>query len=115
MIPQDRWVHTTKPMHFIASDQCRFFLGTIIGDMVVSTVGDYRPSHAPDRPCEIGWQRTYETMVFKGAFRCECGGELCPGWGISDHCELSMLPANCEADARRNHEAECLRVAGELS
>lgn len=59
------------PGHFIAAPWCLFHLHTSVdGRYRVSTVGDYRPAHerhvervGPMR--EIGYQRYFETMVFR--------------------------------------------------
>lgn len=68
------WVWFGQAGHFIAANWCRFHLHTHVGKYCVSTVGDYHPptmDHgrlvvpASDWPMEtIGWQRSFETMVF---------------------------------------------------
>lgn len=48
--------------HFIGAGQCKFFKNTYVNGFIVSTVGEYRPS---GKTVEIGFERFYETMVFK--------------------------------------------------
>lgn len=62
--------------HFICGHMCRFRMNTHVNGYIVSTVGQYAPSHVFENgeirmrrdsdPCEeIGHNRMYETMVFK--------------------------------------------------
>lgn len=67
-LPESEWVWCGYPGHFCASKHCRMHLHTRVGDYRVSTVGDYWPISHPkdsDGPEEIGYGRTYETMVFR--------------------------------------------------
>jgi hypothetical protein len=57
-------VEVEGPGHFIGADRCRFVRHHHIGRYCVSTVGNYRPSHSPDAPAEVGHGRTHETYVF---------------------------------------------------
>ncbi len=68
--------------HFICGHMCQFRMSTHVNGYIVSTVGEYAPSHVFDRslgatPAEqmrtrrdsdpfepIGYERMYETMVF---------------------------------------------------
>lgn len=43
MIPTQEWKWFGKPGHFIGSHNCRFHLCTQVGDVLVSTVGEYWP------------------------------------------------------------------------
>jgi len=48
---------------------------TKVGRYLVSTVGDYRPRDS-EKAEELGYQRLYETMVFKASKPCQeegCG------------------------------------------
>jgi hypothetical protein len=47
-----------------------FHLCNIIGDYIISTVGDWQPY---DEPKPIGYDRLFETMVFKVDGYCDCG------------------------------------------
>lgn len=102
-MPVDRkdWQWLGHPAHFCAAEDCRFHMTTIVGCVVVSTVGDYRskmdfimgtrPDGDPDRTWWeehkkrarelgmrhssgaecIGYLRFYETMVFRVEGFCE--------------------------------------------
>ena len=124
-IPEKDWLWFGEAGHFICASWCRFHLCTLIGDFVISTVGKYvHPRHYagseqaesewllknPDGE-EIGYKRTYETMVFKLKGRCEepdCG---CGGHPLIDPRELDFLPANTSGEARENHMTLCRKTA----
>lgn len=57
-------IHIGHAGHFVGANYCRFHLHTHIGPYCVSTVGDYWPRSANEQE-PIGYQRTYETMVFR--------------------------------------------------
>lgn len=91
-VPKANWVWMPHSAHLIVGSDCRFHLATKIGKYIVSTVGEYLPD-APVREIfaesrkfnlvergdarirewikknggyeDIGWNRKYETMVFK--------------------------------------------------
>lgn len=122
MIPRSEWEWFGSPGHFICSHDCRFHLCTRVGSVLVSTVGQYFPDEgvrdiiASSRGItlrgkgdarradylrqvgyeEIGYGRTYETMVFalSGA-RCTA-----PACG----CDLPMIIPN-ELEARGYNDA----------
>lgn len=47
-IPRSDWVFMPHPAHFICSRDCKFFLATRVGNVIVSTIGEYLPD-APVR------------------------------------------------------------------
>lgn len=97
--------------HFIGAAQCRFHLATSVGDVVVSTVGDWYPKSSPTAPEMIGWQRYFETMVFRiGAERHLCG---CPV--IIDPDALETRGYNTALEAEAGHLAMVTRYAGATS
>jgi hypothetical protein len=63
--------------HFICGDQCLFHLCTQVDQYLISTVGDYYPKLGVPKE-KIGYNRFYETMVFKIIGVCSCGCGL-PG------------------------------------
>lgn len=112
-VPHKDWRWFGDAGHFICGAQCRFHLATQIGDVLVSTVGRYFPSHAPEEKFgingdQIGCGRTYETMAFKVT------GNLCDcGCGIP-----TIIPSEIEFDgyndakaARAGHMKICEKVA----
>ena len=107
-IPENKWHWYGLPAHLCVSDYCRFHLVTEIGKYVVSTVGDYHPHNSqPDsKPEEIGWDRLYETQVFKWKGRCPCCGM--PKVILE---EIKMRGANDAKAARKNHMDLCYEVA----
>jgi hypothetical protein len=103
MIPSESWVWIGLPGHFIGGAKCVFHLCTVVGDIMVSTVGNYQPD---GKRLEVGWLRDYETMAWKIS-----------GWQNDypaiDHNEeeLIMYPANSAIEARRNHMRACWEFA----
>ena len=93
--------------HLCVSDQCRFHLATKVGDYLVSTVGEYYPSHKNenDGPETIGYDRLFETMVFKAGEPCSCG---C-GLPTIDGSELDMDGYNDAGAANKGHLAMCYK------
>jgi hypothetical protein len=88
--------------HFIGAPSCRFHLHTHVHGYCVSTVGDYHPAHKPhDGPAEqIGYDRLYETMVFK----------LGPDDEPINWTEIEMEGYADDEEADAGHEAMVQRV-----
>lgn len=107
-IPPSEWKWIGYPAHFCDADRCKFRMATIIGDRVVSTVGDYWPPGA-DGPHPIGWGRNFETMVFAYHGFCDCS-QNCGRPNINPR-ELDAIPANRPGEAAKNHIATCHSVA----
>lgn len=68
------WVWLPHGAHFIGVENCLFRMATIVGDFIISTVGQY---FYKEEMKEIGCDRFYETMVFVAG---ESNGECfcCP-------------------------------------
>ena len=104
MINQDGLVNfmVTCKGHLCVSDFCRFSLATIVGDYLVSTIGEYYPRHDGEMDT-IGFDRFYETMVFKVGEDydegCHCRAV------ISD--ELDFEGYNTAKDAYNGHLRLC--------
>ena len=97
--------------HFIGGTECRFHLCTLIGEYIVSTVGDYRPrGEQSEKPTPIGYQRTYETMAFRLDKFCDAPGCLC-GMPLHDGRELDFAGYHCASDATAGHMEMCRRYA----
>jgi hypothetical protein len=98
-----------SPAHLCVSFNCHFHLATLIGDKLVSTVGEYIQSSAPDRAFTAvgsGLKDFYETMVFTAHGSCDCGCGL-PNRGGSEL--LTRRYATPQA-ANEGHELICQRV-----
>lgn len=92
--------------HFIGSESCRFHLTTLVGDYIISTVGDYHPLGAEDQePHDIGLSRKFETMVFHAGPICECG---C-GMPTHNGRDLDFAGYNTRNHANEGHEAMCAK------
>ena len=122
--------------HFIASSDCRFHLCTLIGEYLVSTVGEYLPDSevreimASSRGITltgrgdarranwmqkigyetIGLDRKYETMVFRvSGKRCEVPDCGCGLPVVEEWGELDMNGYNDAGSATRGHYEMCRR------
>ena len=103
--------------HFIGAAHCRFHLCTEPRPgILVSSVGAYFPPHYDGKDqMEIGYMRTYETMVFRTTGEtCDVAGCMCGLPVIVPH-ELEMEPANNAAEAQANHFEACERWARALA
>ena len=133
MIPKQDWKYFGTAGHLIIAPWCRFHLTTQVGPWLISTIGEY----VPDEPVreifatargiklegrgdsrlrdymlkigfhEIGWNRLYETMVFKAGFPCK----ECSVPHPNDYTELDMEGYDTEQDAQRGHDMMCARWA----
>ncbi len=133
MSAKDKWVWMPHPAHFICARDCKFHLATVVGDYIVSTVGEMVPD-APIREIfaetrgkslvgrgdarladymekigyeDIGYQRKYETMVFKASAREPNPETDCCPYVIDASEELAMRGYNDAASAYRGHLALC--------
>lgn len=118
--------------HFICARWCQFHLCTQVGRWLVSTVGEYVPDEAireihcqvrniPLEGCgdarladymkkvgfqEIGYGRTYETMVFRAGTPCKAPSCDCMLPEI-DGSELDSDGYNSAGDATAGHYKPC--------
>ena len=118
-----KWKWYGKAGHFICGDHCRFHLCTEIGPVLVSTVGEYVPDSAVRKILaetrerkdgepeyeDIGYQRKYETMVFRTKDRCDCG---C-GQPLIVPTELDFRGYNDPKSAQEGHFELCEKWAKE--
>ena len=138
-ISQDQWHWFGSAGHFICAQWCRFHLCTLIGNYLVSTVGEYVPDETVrEIHCEIhgitlegrgdarladymnkvgfqelGYKRTYETMVFKAGAPCTAEGCNCGLPSLADGCELEADGYNDAGAATKGHLALCHKYAKE--
>jgi hypothetical protein len=106
MIKQEEWEWYGLPGHFIAANRCQFHLATKVGDVLVSTVGDYYP-RGSDKRETIGCDRFFETMVFHFDGECECGcgqPDIIPS-------EIDFDAYNDAASATAGHMVMCCKWA----
>jgi hypothetical protein len=119
-VPKSEWEWFGNVAHFVCGQWCRFHLATKVGDHLVSTIGQFiHPRHSAgseraevlwikDNPNgeEIGYGRTYETMVFKAGKRCEAPGCNCGLPAISGS-ELDFRGYNDPGAATIGHMELC--------
>jgi hypothetical protein len=97
-VPREQWYWSGYAGHFCGSAKCAFHLCTRIGDALISTVGDYRPSGERE---EIGLGCTFETFVFQVR-----DGEGPEGDHV-DYAELDTSAYNDSREAEAGHYAMC--------
>lgn len=125
--------------HLIVGNMCRFHLTTYVGGYIVSTVGEYLPDHevlkiyaeSRNYPLtlaargdaieynflkenggyeDIGFNRKYETMVFR-ATRERGEMEQCCPWTMFTPNDLDMEGYTDGAAAMRGHLKMCLKYS----
>jgi hypothetical protein len=103
------WQWYGLPGHFIGSQDCRFHLNTKIGNVIISTVGEYHP-HNSNKPQEIGCDRFYETMVFPAEKeQCNCG---CGMYRVNvNRGELDFKAYDNADSANKGHIKMCIKWA----
>ena len=134
------WKWFGQAGHLIVSQWCRFHLCTQVGDYLVSTVGEYVPDetsreiHCNVRGItlegrgdarladymnkvgfqEIGFGRTYETMVFRAGEPCSAPECAC-GLPAIDGSDLYAAGYTNAKEATEGHMKACRLVAsGEI-
>lgn len=140
LIPREKWEWFGSPGHLIVANDCRFHLCTLVGQWLVSTVGEWLPDSSSWRNyakaqgvvlegrgdalradflekvgfLDIGAGRKYETMVFPAGERCSrenCGCGMPTAAGWS---EFDIDGYNDAGSATRGHYAMCKRWASKL-
>ena len=139
MESREQWEWYGVAAHLIVGRNCRFHLATIVGEYLISTVGQYVPDSdvrealAQTRGVtlrgwgdererswmeqvgyeEIGAGRTYETMVFKvdAADRCAKSGCNCGMPQVSEWSEKDSDGYNDAGAATRGHLLMCEKWA----
>jgi hypothetical protein len=139
MVPESEWRWFGSAGHLIVAEWCRFHLCTQIGPFLISTVGEYVPDEAVrEIHCvahgiilegqgdarrydymrkvgyqEIGYGRTYETMVFRTTGEvCHAAGCGC-GLPLIDGHDLDMRGYLTAGAATIGHLELCRQYAAE--
>jgi hypothetical protein len=137
LIPEKDWKWFGNAGHFICAFDCQFHLCTLIGDILVSTVGQYFPDSdvreifARSRGVvlngmgdarradymekigyeDIGYERKYETMTFKVTKQiCTAPGCNC---GLPEIIpdDIEFAGYNTASEAADGHIKMCRKVA----
>lgn len=88
--------------HLCVSESCRFHLCTQVGNVLVSTVGDY-VQPGVEGFADVGYGRKFETMVFSvGGEQCDCG---CGAPRVDNWAEIECLGYNSRREANEGHAA----------
>lgn len=136
MITIESWEWFGNAGHFICGSDCRFHLCTLVGEYLISTVGQYWPDEgvreilAKSRGImlsgrgderrndymkkigyeQIGFNRLFETMVFKAGKRCADPDCNCGLPEIASS-ELDFEGYNTAGDAASGHVRMCHKWA----
>jgi len=99
------WRWLPHPAHFICAERCQFVLATEVGGYLVSTVGEFVSNPIKVGQFEeIGFNRRYETMVYKSLksenLCCEYEADISSG-------DLDMNGYNSAKAAYQGHIALC--------
>jgi hypothetical protein len=109
---KEHWVWGGHAGHFICGDRCAFKLNTTVGKgkqkYIVSTVGEMMDIHnlGNGKYEQIGYDRLYETMVFKAKIRKPLS-LCCPYEAIVEEGELDFAGYNKVEDATGGHYKLC--------
>lgn len=123
-IPAEQWKWFGYPGHLCVGSRCMFHLLTVVGEYMISSVGDYKPEKIFDAHrstlidnCEgmretigAGDEAFFETFVFKraGTAECRCG---CGTPSPDEFSEIDGKRAVNAADATANHVEFCRKYA----
>lgn len=110
-IPESEWRWFGHAGHYIVARSCLHHLHTRVGNFRISTVGDYRYPHDASTATEVGFDRLYETYVFRLDGECAQCDPPCHQGEVADWCEIDSLPANDATAAEANHMALCRKYA----
>ena len=132
IMSKKNWLWMGHAGHFCASSHCRFKLNTYVNGYIISTVGEYVPDsqireiYSKTRNIKIegsgdfaeadwlrkngfedlGYKRTYETMVFKSIKNENLKYQCCP-YEADVSRELELEGYNDAASATQGHYAMC--------
>jgi hypothetical protein len=108
MIPESEWVWQGHAGHLVVASQCRFHLATRVGDVLISTAGDYYPAAGKERDrLGCGPEDFFETMVFRARGTQDCG---CAA--VEDFREVDQRRYATAREAQAGHMALCRHYAG---
>lgn len=109
IMPQD-WVWQGHYGHLSVGDRCQFRMTTRVGDVLVSTMGEYFPSDDSEKMDTLSLipKSYYETMLF----RCEIDNqEECGCAILTEGCELDVKHYSTAKEATSGHMCYCYRAA----
>lgn len=99
---KSKWIWMPHAGHFIGGNFCQFRLNTWVGKYIVSTVGELKFSEKEGIK-EIGYQRKYETMVFRAR---KSRRKCCP-FEINVQKEVDFMGYETAAKATEGHLLLC--------
>jgi hypothetical protein len=138
-ISKSKWKWYGNAGHFICSDNCRFHITTEVGKYLISTVGEYFPDSgtreilASSRGIklegigderkydymkkigfeDLGYNRKYETMVFRIGTHCNAEDCACGLPRPIDWSEIDSGGYNSAKDATNGHTEMCQKWSRE--
>lgn len=107
-IPEAEWEWQGHAGHFICAARCLFTMATVVGDYLISTVGDYYENKDDEKPTTIGAgdNAFFETYVFKvdGKMKCGCAK-------VADWREIDGVRYATAREAQVGHLEMCRKYA----
>lgn len=114
-IPEKEWVWQGYPGHFLLADSCKFRLNTVVGDTLISTVGDYRNPRTQKQENLGSNDGFFETFVFRPVHSCRCSIPDCNLLVPDSFMEVWGRRTANYIEASKMHMEVCDKVAkGEL-
>lgn len=111
-IPEKDWAWFGIAGHFVEAHRCRFHLTTLVGKVVVSTVGELVRRENQDEFSTIGADRKYETMVFRwNGDRCTKAQCKCNMPIIENFNEIAVEGYQTRREAHEGHLRMCRKWA----
>lgn len=110
MIPESEWKWQGYAGHLIVAQWCLFHMNTVVGEYIVSTVGDYRrEGDGPRTTIGAGKESFFETYVFKGHE--PCGTADCKCETVTNFGEIDGSRWATPREAQAGHMAFCRKYA----
>lgn len=100
-VPRQDWYWCGFAAHFIAIKHCHYWLHTRVGNVIISTIGEYRPDGPSTKAQPFSHGRKFETLVFlaKDSDR--------PEGNIADYTQIASEYTNTSEESERLHYTLC--------
>ena len=112
---KSKWEWFGYPGHFICADDCRFRLFTLVGDYLISTVGDLHFEQEPNKRQTLGAGENsfFETCVFKAGPRCVAKDCDCGQPTLESASGIDGIRCATAGEAQASHMRFCMKYDSE--
>lgn len=105
---KSNWIWMPHAGHLCVGSKCQFKLNTYVNGYIVSSVGEWLPHDSKDGKFEeIGYDRLYETMVFKAK---KSDNKCCP-YEQDSGSDIDFEGYKKASEATLGHIAMCEKYA----